>query len=197
MVDDFGYSRNHDSAARVRPLFKVKRRTLIFGGVGILLLIVLTVLFFRGGSELTTKDLAALQVRVDLLEKRLTRLEQAEMKLAKLEKQGKGLQQFVRDVKRSGEFLGLRLDKLTQKIDVLENSLASVPARSKAPYAVQRRPLSLGKRRTYEVRSGDTLYKIAQKYGISVEELCRLNEISPDQIIYPGQKLLVVPAATQ
>jgi LysM repeat protein len=43
----------------------------------------------------------------------------------------------------------------------------------------------------HTVEPGDTLYKIAQEYGTSVDELCRLNQITPDQIIYPGQKIRV------
>ena len=32
---------------------------------------------------------------------------------------------------------------------------------------------------------------IAEKYGISVEKLCRLNKITPKAVIRPGQKLIV------
>lgn len=47
------------------------------------------------------------------------------------------------------------------------------------------------KRRYHEVRKGETLSRIAQKYGITLEELCRLNKITPKTIIQPGKKLLV------
>jgi len=54
-------------------------------------------------------------------------------------------------------------------------------------------PFSLDKGRFHEVRPEDSLYRIAQQYGISVEELCRLNHITPNQVIDIGQKLLVAP----
>ncbi|MBW1997896.1 MAG: LysM peptidoglycan-binding domain-containing protein [Deltaproteobacteria bacterium] len=41
------------------------------------------------------------------------------------------------------------------------------------------------------VRRGETLSGISNRYGISVEEICRLNGISPRDIIRPGQRLLV------
>jgi LysM repeat protein len=41
------------------------------------------------------------------------------------------------------------------------------------------------------LQSGDTLFKIAEKYDTSVEALCSLNNITKDQTIYPGQKILV------
>lgn len=49
------------------------------------------------------------------------------------------------------------------------------------------------KKRYHEVRRGETLSRIAQKYGITVEELCRVNRITPKTVIRPGQKLLVPP----
>jgi LysM repeat protein len=35
------------------------------------------------------------------------------------------------------------------------------------------------------------LYGIAQEYGLTVEELRQLNNLTKGQVIYPGQKLLV------
>ncbi|MBW2058690.1 MAG: LysM peptidoglycan-binding domain-containing protein [Deltaproteobacteria bacterium] len=32
---------------------------------------------------------------------------------------------------------------------------------------------------------------MAKTYGVTVDELCRLNNITKDQTIYPGQKILV------
>jgi RND family efflux transporter MFP subunit len=52
-------------------------------------------------------------------------------------------------------------------------------------------PTALAKGQYHEVRKGDSLYLIATKYGLSVDELCHLNNMHPRQIIRPGQKLLV------
>lgn len=45
----------------------------------------------------------------------------------------------------------------------------------------------------YYVRRGDTLYSIARRFGMTVEELATLNNIGPDFIIHPGAVLKVVP----
>ena len=45
--------------------------------------------------------------------------------------------------------------------------------------------------RYHEVRRGDTLSEIADKYGMRMQELCRLNEITPSTIIRPGDMLLI------
>ena len=43
----------------------------------------------------------------------------------------------------------------------------------------------------HTVRPGETLSVIAEKYGITVDRLCRLNQLKVDQPIRPGQKLRV------
>jgi LysM repeat protein len=47
--------------------------------------------------------------------------------------------------------------------------------------------------RVHQVEPGETLWNIAKRYGMSVEEIVRLNKLNPSETIYPGQKLLVSP----
>ena len=44
---------------------------------------------------------------------------------------------------------------------------------------------------SYRVKSGDTLTKIASRFGLSVSELTAINRITSSTIIYPGQVLRV------
>ncbi len=44
---------------------------------------------------------------------------------------------------------------------------------------------------THVVRRGESLYKIARRYGVTVERLCSLNGLAPDTVIHPGDKLAV------
>ena len=44
---------------------------------------------------------------------------------------------------------------------------------------------------TYTVQSGDTLSGIAQRFGVTVQELCEWNNISNPNLIYAGQVLRV------
>ena len=44
----------------------------------------------------------------------------------------------------------------------------------------------------YVVRPGDTLYKIAQQNGITVEDIMTYNYIESDYTVYPGQQLVIV-----
>lgn len=45
----------------------------------------------------------------------------------------------------------------------------------------------------YYVRPGDTVYSIARRFGMTVEELASLNNIGPGFTIHPGAVLKVVP----
>jgi tol-pal system protein YbgF len=47
------------------------------------------------------------------------------------------------------------------------------------------------KSRYHVVRRGDSLYRIAEKNGVSVEKIRRLNNLASGEFIYPGQKLLI------
>ena len=71
--------------------------------------------------------------------------------------------------------------------------MSSAAAGVRVPDSVQPVTVTQEKARYHEVRPGETLYRIARKYGFSVDELCRLNDISPDDVggIQPGQRLLV------
>jgi len=44
---------------------------------------------------------------------------------------------------------------------------------------------------SHTVSSGETLWSIAEKYGLELPELCRLNDFSRNTTIYPGQEIRV------
>jgi lipoprotein NlpD len=46
---------------------------------------------------------------------------------------------------------------------------------------------------SYTVKRGDTLYKIAQHYGLDHRDLARWNHIDRDNVIHPGQVLRLSP----
>jgi len=200
-IDDAsGHTRRDENIrSRIPSLaFKPQRKTLILGGVGIVLLLIIVIaLFSGGGNGLSTGDLTSIQASLNQLEKRLTRFEGVEDKIVFLERQEKEMQRSMVEAEKSERSLTLRLDKLSQKVDQLEKRVAWAPAKTEAPYPIQRMPFPPATERYHEVRPGDILSRIAQKYGTSVEELCRLNNMSPNQVIYPGQKLLVAPKGNQ
>ncbi len=45
--------------------------------------------------------------------------------------------------------------------------------------------------KVHHVQQGDTLYQLAQRYGTSVDRICRLNRISPGKTLHLGDSLLI------
>ncbi|MBL7178929.1 MAG: LysM peptidoglycan-binding domain-containing protein [Desulfobacterales bacterium] len=45
--------------------------------------------------------------------------------------------------------------------------------------------------RSHKVQTGDTLFSIARRYGVSLETLRRINKLTPGQSIHPGDSLIV------
>ncbi|MFC1880876.1 LysM peptidoglycan-binding domain-containing protein [Thermodesulfobacteriota bacterium] len=63
---------------------------------------------------------------------------------------------------------------------------------AKKASSAQRKQKSI-KPKLYKVQSGDSLSKIGQQFGLSVEQLREYNRLAPNAIIHPGQELKLVP----
>jgi len=162
IADDLGYTPKAEREQRSRgDNLRSGPGFLIYGGIIILLLIAIGLFFFTGRSEVAKKDFASIQAGLNRLEDKLIRLDGLEERIARLEKQEKKLKQSINKI-------GKRTLNKQKK-----SSSSQV------------------KRRYHTVRSGESLYTIANKYGISTDKLCRLNKITPKKPIQPGQKLLV------
>jgi len=192
--DDLGYapkphrSKTHEGSGDIR----LSKKSVILGLIGIVVIVVLISVFFGDGG-LSQGDLAPLQTKLDLVERRMTHLEGLESRIAFLENQETELQQLILDLDKSGRYLTEQVDEISKKLGGVEKGKPTAPARVKttAPGTAAEKPVSAEMKRYHKVRPGETLYRIANRYGISVSELCRLNNISPKQAIHPGQELLI------
>jgi LysM repeat protein len=101
------------------------------------------------------------------------------------------LKQYLSKLDESQKSLIPQLDELSQKIDRMEKKIALVAIDTKPSGAIHKKALSQTQNLYHEVRSGETLFRIARKHGMSVDKLCRLNRITPKTLLHPGQKLLV------
>ena len=162
VADDLGYTPRSERDQRFRGVdSRSGSGFLIPGGIVILLLIAIGLFFFTGRSEVAKKDLTSIKAGLNRLEDKLIRLDGLEERISRLEKEEKKLKQSVNKIAKRS----------------LNNQ--------------KKRSSSQVKRRYHTVRSGESLYTIASKYGISTDKLCRLNKITPKKPIQPGQKLLV------
>jgi len=150
--------------------------------LGILLIFVFVGSILYLLSKLRTGgEPSPLQLRVTALEQKITGLEK---QLGEL--QGK--------VSTSGPDPALlqRVDVIAQKVEALEKQKQST-AEPKAKPSTAPKPAVSTEKQYHTVQKGDTLYRISKKYGISVKDLRKLNNLSGDQSLRTGQKLLVSP----
>jgi hypothetical protein len=147
-------------------------------GVGAAIVVLLLVVIFRGSGK---QDMGPLQSRLDRVEHRLALLESNVGKVPILEEQMKSLQQGQARMEGSAKNMSDRLDRLGKQMEKARAQPAA--ARTGAPAKTQ----------VHEVRAGDTLFGIAGKYGMTLDQLLRLNSLNKNATIQPGQKLLVTP----
>jgi LysM repeat protein len=174
--DDLGHRGKSKTVRRSRWAFPFKptRGLLILAGAGILFFLILVTLFSRNSHQPSADDLGTIQARLDQLEETIHRLEGMEAKLL--------------ETIRTEASLNQQLQRLTEEFALLEKGIAADQVEAQASLA---KPSALKKPRYHEVRSGDTLFQIAAKYGLTLKELCRLNHMTSEHIIHPGQRLLV------
>lgn len=190
IADDLGYKERGEIIRRrkVSPDSGSRKYILLLGVAAILILILLILLFFRGGDRLSAQDLKAIRASISQIDERLRRIERLEDRINLLEKQDRELQQSVLETDRSGRSLSAQLTRLSQEIAQLQERM---PSGRKASSPAPKPPAPQGKERYHEVQQGDTLYGIAQKYGVSLDALLRANSMGPKDLLQPGQKIVI------
>jgi LysM repeat protein len=160
--------------------------TVILLGAGILFLISLFIFIYSTEKNTYKEEFAAIKARLDQVEKRSLSHQSVEERISHLEKGDERLQATL--LQRHNA-LKEQLNDLAKEIDQLEKNTAVVAP--DFPLSTIQQTSQDANKRYHVVRSGETLYQIGEIYGISLENLCSLNKLSPTQLILPGQKLLV------
>ena len=81
------------------------------------------------------------------------------------------------------------IETLAPRVNILEKQLESMQVRQKVT-TVRSKPVH--KKQYYDVKEGDTLYRISRKFGLSVDELIRMNDLDEEDLsIMVGERLVV------
>lgn len=193
IADELDYANEDESLERSKRYAEPKSQTRVFllwGGV-IVLLIVLVAVLLGGSDEVATDSESSIIARLDQIESRLQALDGINARIEKLEERERDLTQSIAKANTSSTVLAGRFDELNQEVSSLQKGSSSVAVKTGEPPDVRTDAVSASEGRYHVVRAGDSLYRIARRYGISVDDLRRLNNISPKQAIYPGEKILV------
>jgi len=121
-----------------------------------------------------------------------------QLKMAAFEQKIAGLERQIADLQGKSGPVGpdpallQRLEALARKVEALEKRAQPVTPEPKAKPPSARQAVTTEKQ-YHTVQKGETLYKISKRYGTTVEKLRKLNNLSGDRSVRPGQKLLVSP----
>ncbi len=81
------------------------------------------------------------------------------------------------------------MEALAKRVDELEKR--PQPAIESEPKPAPPKAMVTAQKQYHTVSKGETLTKISKKYGITVEELRKLNGLSGNQGVRTGQKLVI------
>ena len=198
LADEIEENKNSRILRDRKPSFQTisQGKILLFGGAGLLVLIILILLLFLGGERGSKEDLSFLEARLGRLEDRVKNTGIQEDRIRQIEEQQKAFKQSLLIMDRSLRSVKEDFDQLTVALQNLQQKKAAPPApKAEASKAVKKEAIPQPKPGYHVVTRGETLYRISKQYGISVDEIRRLNNMDASSVIHPGQELLVTPKA--
>jgi LysM repeat protein len=172
LTDNRGYTSKHRS-------FRSSNRKSFQILLGIFIILIFIVSFIYFISKSSSKGGAILETRIVAIEQKISGFE-------------KQLEEIQGKISSQTQDPGL-----IQRLESLEQRLLTLEKQKQAPIETKLKPQSLAKKvsttekKYHVVQKGETLYKIAKKYNISVDELRKLNGLPEGKPIKLGQKILI------
>lgn len=187
----------------------------------IVLIIFFLVLFPKNRDSGTGIFTDRSEDRLAQIEKQLLSLEGINQRLTQLESRSRESENLAGRVEALETSLTSRMDHIVKRLDSLQKSPESRPAESsprpvarppekaaKIPEKTVKAPEKIPEKdsekipdktseeskprpRYHELRKGENLYQISRTYKVPLEDLQRLNHITPGTILQPGQKIIL------
>ena len=166
----------------------------IIGGVGLVIIVILFVIVLSRPSDVVDREqLQSLEARIQGLEKRTATIGLMNQALERIDKSEKELGLIMERIDRFESTLTTQIDQIIKELGVLHQKTGS----SSTPKAQAPKPVAKTdtekKAKFHEVSVGETLYSISRRYGLTVDQLRKYNDIGPQDAIRPGQKLKLSP----
>ncbi len=191
--DFSSYEKNVKSRTR---LFKIPEET-PFGLIAVVIfaLIVLFVLLFipKNEKRIDMKQVQALETRLTHLEEAFDKYQGTIQRISRLESTMEKKDRLEKRLSRVEGSMLLKMKRVEKKINELAQKKAETASKQTTKQAVTPAIQKTAKKKNHTVQKGETIYSICRKYGLEEEELRRLNKLSADATIHPGQKLIITP----
>jgi hypothetical protein len=147
-------------------------------------------LLFSSAKGADENRLRVLEEKVQKLEYKYRKFDSIDGKVTRIWEQAKSFEHFKDRFDRIEASMSLRMDHLASNIDSLRKQLALAPPHPKTTRQTKVTDKSSSVR-YHTVASKETLYGISIKYGIKLEDLLKMNHMTKNSVIQPGQKLIV------
>lgn len=164
-------------------------------GIGLVVVIlVFFAIYPRGEAPDTFPDSSEIAGRLQQIEEKIAGMESAVKGLAALEQDMEPVKKAVLRLDAADASMSARLDEVDDRLASFQKEIEKKIAAETTP------PVTSAQAETkkttsqavyYEVQKGDTLYSIGRRYGVSVGAIRKLNGLSEQDAIQPGQKLKV------
>jgi LysM repeat protein len=180
----------YDAYAALNRQSLLRKPFVPYVAAGVVALVVILGFTMYGSSsknQALSEEVALLTKRLDDMEFRIGNLEQAgagDASLSALRSSNENLAQ---------QFQALET-KLAQNLNQINGKLADLEKQPKTvaqPAAPAPKSTAKATPKTHVVKAGETLYQISRKYGLTVDQLKKLNGMGKDVTIRPGQELVV------
>jgi LysM repeat protein len=156
-------------------------------GIGLLILLILIILLFARNK------IAVLENRIAELEKSVKNVGEVDNRMTQVLVQAQTIQQLKERVDRSEAALTSRMDQIVVKLDSLQKQIPKARTQKAKTLKAAKISKKSASNRYHIVEPGETLYQIGLQYGLTVKKLRQLNKLGNNDIIHPGQKLVIRP----
>lgn len=184
-LDREDYYGNHTGVFRKKSAIPF-----VIGGIGLIILVILIILIIFKPTDVTGRgELKSLEARIQQLEGKLATIAVIDQVLDRLSKQEQQFKLLSKRIDRSEATFKTQIDQIIKELGILHQKKAQTATpqvQAPQPAAKPKKEINA---RLHLVRTGETLFSISQRYGITVEQLRSYNNIGPNAAIKPGQKL--------
>jgi LysM repeat protein len=179
----------------------------VWGGTAVVIFILLLMIFWPDSNGKASVDkLDNIAQRLDMLENRIFIVETNLQNISFQQPQEQNIESFQNRIEQLEAFVKHKTDQFTSELEKAQKKIASLeskpsptvaaskPVSPPKPAATATKPAVVKKAdasQYHVVKKGETLYRISVNYGIPIEKLLEINNMSKDSVIQPGQKILV------
>jgi LysM repeat protein len=168
----------------------------VWAGTALLILVLIIIVFWpKSDDNVLHARLDHMAERLDMLENRIFLIETNSQNLSMQPTHEINTGPLQNRMEQLEAFLHHKTSQFSNELEKINKRLSSAESKPASPRVVPRTPPAkkIDTAKYHEVQKGETLYRIGINYGISVDRLLELNNMSKDAVIRPGQKIIVSP----